>query len=54
MVAELAQTHLQLLRENISKGDYAVHNQPVMPTHEVEGRGNSRGAAGDVFALDRH
>ena len=30
MLAELAQKHLQLLTDNISKGDYTVHNQPVL------------------------
>src|ERR1022692_4774635 len=28
MLAELAQKHLQLLTDNIAKGDYTVHNQP--------------------------
>jgi hydrogenase large subunit len=54
MLAELAQKHLQLLVENVSKGDYTVHNQPVMPTHEVQGagtheapRGTLTGSSGD-------
>jgi hydrogenase large subunit len=48
MLAELAQKHLQLLVENVSKGDYTVHNQPVMPTHEVEGVGTHEAPRGTL------
>ncbi len=48
MLAELAQKHLQLLTDNISKGDYTVHNQPVMPTHEVEGVGTHEAPRGTL------
>src|SRR6202140_2913864 len=48
LLAGLAQKHLQLLTENISKGDYTVHNQPVMPTHEVEGVGTREAPRGTL------
>jgi len=48
MLAELAQKHLQLLTDNISKGDYTVHNQPVFPTHEVEGVGTHEAPRGTL------
>jgi hydrogenase large subunit len=48
MLAELAQKHLQLLIDNISKGDYSVHNQPVLPTHEVEGVGTHEAPRGTL------
>jgi hydrogenase large subunit len=48
MLAELAQKHLQLLIDNISKGDYSVFNQPVFPSHEVEGVGTHEAPRGTV------
>jgi len=48
MLAELAQKHLQLLIDNISKGDYTVHNQPVFPGHEVEGVGTHEAPRGTL------
>jgi hydrogenase large subunit len=48
MLAELAQKHLQLLTDNISKGDYTVHNQPVFPGHEVEGVGTHEAPRGTL------
>src|SRR5579862_8374425 len=48
MLAELAQKHLQLLTDNIAKGDYTVRNVPVMPTHEVEGVGTHEAPRGTL------
>jgi len=48
MLAELAQKHLQLLTDNIAKGDYSVRNVPVMPTHEVEGVGTHEAPRGTL------
>jgi hydrogenase large subunit len=48
MLAELAQKHLQLLTDNIAKGDYEVHNQPVFPGHEVEGVGTHEAPRGTL------
>jgi len=48
MLAELAQKHLQLLSDNIAKGDYTVFNQPVLPTHEVEGVGTHEAPRGTL------
>lgn len=48
MLAELAQKHLQLLTDNIAKGDYTVHNQPVFPSHEVEGVGTHEAPRGTL------
>jgi hydrogenase large subunit len=48
MLAELAQKNLQLLTDNIAKGDYTVHNQPVFPTHEVEGVGTHEAPRGTL------
>ena len=48
MLAELAQKHLQLLIDNIAKGDYTVHNQPVFPGHEVEGVGTHEAPRGTL------
>jgi hydrogenase large subunit len=39
MLGELAQKHLQLLIDNIGKGDLAIFNAPEFPSHEVEGVG---------------
>jgi hydrogenase large subunit len=48
MLAELAQKHWQLLVDNIAKGDYAVHNQPVFSGHEVEGVGTHEAPRGTL------
>jgi len=48
MLGELAQKHLQLLIDNVAKGDYSVHNQPVFPTHEVEGVGTHEAPRGTL------
>jgi len=48
MLAELAHKHLQLLTDNIAKGDYTVHNQPVFPRHEVEGVGTHEAPRGTL------
>jgi len=48
MLAELAQKHLQLLTNNIAKGDYTVFNQPVFPSHEVEGVGTHEAPRGTL------
>jgi len=48
MLAELAQKHLQLLTDNIAKGDYSVHNAPVFPGHEVEGVGTHEAPRGTL------
>jgi hydrogenase large subunit len=48
MLAELAQKHLQLLTDNIAKGDYTVYNAPVLPTHEVEGVGTHEAPRGTL------
>ena len=48
MLAELAQKHLQLLTDNIAKGDLTVHNQPVFPSHEIEGVGTHEAPRGTL------
>jgi hydrogenase large subunit len=48
MLAELAEKHLQLLTDNIAKGDYAVYNAPVFPSHEVEGVGTHEAPRGTL------
>ena len=48
MLADLAQKHWELLVENVSKGDYTVYNQPVLPTHEVEGVGTHEAPRGTL------
>ena len=48
MLAELAQKHLQLLTDNIQKGDYAVFNAPVFPSGEVEGVGTHEAPRGTL------
>jgi hydrogenase large subunit len=48
MLAELAQKHLQLLTDNIAKGDYTVFNQPEFPNHEVEGVGTHEAPRGTL------
>jgi hydrogenase large subunit len=48
MLAELADKHLQLLTDNIAKGDYTVFNQPVFPDHEVEGVGTHEAPRGTL------
>ena len=53
MLAELAQKHLDLLTNNIAKGDYTGHNQPVLPSHEVQGVGTHEAPAPHSLALDR-
>ena len=53
MLAELAAEHWQLLVDNIAKGDYAVHNQPVFRSHEMRRRGYARSAPRHALALGR-
>ena len=48
MLAELAQKHLQLLTDNVAKGDYAVYNTPVFPSHEIEGAGTHEAPRGTL------
>jgi hydrogenase large subunit len=48
MLGEVAQKHLQLLIDNIAKGDYEVYNQPVFPSHEVEGVGTHEAPRGTL------
>jgi hydrogenase large subunit len=48
MLGELAQKHLQLLIDNIAKGDYTVFNQPEFPNHEVEGVGTHEAPRGTL------
>jgi len=48
MLAELAQKHLQLLIDNVGKGDYAVHNPPVFDSHESEGVGTHEAPRGTL------
>jgi hydrogenase large subunit len=48
MLAELAQKHWQLLADNIAKGDYEIHNQPVFPSHEIEGVGTHEAPRGTL------
>ncbi|MGO8984668.1 MAG: nickel-dependent hydrogenase large subunit [Terriglobales bacterium] len=48
MLGELAQKHLQLLTDNIAKGDYTVFNQPVFPSGEVEGVGTHEAPRGTL------
>jgi hydrogenase large subunit len=48
MLAELAQKHLQLLIDNVAKGDYEVFNQPVFPSGEVEGVGTHEAPRGTL------
>jgi hydrogenase large subunit len=48
MLAELAQKHLQLLTDNIAKGDYTVYNTPVFPSHELEGVGTHEAPRGTL------
>ena len=48
MLAELAQKHWQLLVDNIAKGDFTVHNQPVFSGHEVDGVGTHEAPRGTL------
>ena len=48
MLAELAQKHWQLLVDNISRGDVAVHNQPVFPSGEISGVGTHEAPRGTL------
>jgi hydrogenase large subunit len=48
MLGELAQKHWQLLVDNISKGDYSVHNQPVFPKREIQGVGTHEAPRGTL------
>jgi hydrogenase large subunit len=48
MLAELAQKHWRLLVNNVAKGDYTVHNPPVLPSHEVEGVGTHEAPRGTL------
>ena len=47
MLAELAQKHWQLLVDNIAKGDFVVHNQPVF-NGETEGVGTHEAPRGTL------
>ena len=48
MLSELADKHWQLLVNNIAKGDYAVHNQPIFGSHEIEGVGTHEAPRGTL------
>ena len=48
MLAELAQKHVQLLNDNIAKGDYTVFNPPVLPNRQVEGVGTHEAPRGTL------
>ncbi|MGA3209694.1 MAG: nickel-dependent hydrogenase large subunit, partial [Terriglobales bacterium] len=48
MLGELAQKHLQLLIDNIAKGDYTVCNPPVFSGGEVEGVGTHEAPRGTL------
>ena len=48
VLGELAQKHLQLLVDNISKGDYSVYNAPVFPSHEIQGVGTHEAPRGTL------
>jgi hydrogenase large subunit len=48
MLGELAQKHLQLLIDNVAKGDYSVHNVPVFPSGEAEGVGTHEAPRGTL------
>jgi hydrogenase large subunit len=48
MLGEVAQKHLQLLIDNIAKGDTTVFNQPGFPSHEVEGVGTHEAPRGTL------
>jgi hydrogenase large subunit len=48
MLAELAGQHLQMLMNNISKGDYSVFNPPIFPSHEIEGVGTHEAPRGTL------
>jgi len=48
MLGDLAQKHLQLLIDNVAKGDYSVHNVPVFPSGEVEGVGTHEAPRGTL------
>ena len=56
MLAELADQHLQLLIDNIAKGDYTTHNAPSFPSGEIEGVGTHeapRGALSHWVVIDK-
>jgi hydrogenase large subunit len=48
MLAELAQKHWQLLVDNVARGDFSVHNQPVFPSSEIEGVGTHEAPRGTL------
>jgi len=48
MLAELAQKHLQLLIDNVAKGDLTVFNKPEFPSGEVEGVGTHEAPRGTL------
>jgi hydrogenase large subunit len=48
MLGELAQKHLQLLIDNIGKGDLSVHNPPEFPSGEQEGVGTHEAPRGTL------
>jgi hydrogenase large subunit len=56
MLAELAQSHLELLANNIASGDLATHNPPHFPTGELSGVGMHeapRGALSHWVVVDK-
>lgn len=48
MLADLAQKHWQLLVDNISRGDTAIHNPPVFPKGEITGVGTHEAPRGTL------
>lgn len=48
MLADLAAKHWQLLVENISRGDYAIHNSPKFPKEPVWGVGTHEAPRGTL------
>jgi len=48
MLAELSQKHWQLLVDNIARGDYSVHNAPVLPNSETQGVGTHEAPRGTL------
>ena len=48
MLGELAQKHLQMLIDNVAKGEYSVYNPPTFPSGEVEGVGTHEAPRGTL------
>jgi hydrogenase large subunit len=48
MLSDLAQKHWELLADNISRGDLAVHNPPQYPSGEIEGVGTHEAPRGTL------